>query len=91
MAITDMFDRDIQVGDVIIITTPKVHTLQVLALEEPSSLVPAGQMPLGRMTLGIQFDQPVPNPQRQPNIRFNDIAIVKKFTEFDPPQGTSKQ
>ena len=91
MAIRDMFDREIQQGDVIIITTPKVHTLQVLNIEEPSSLVPQGQMPMGKMTLSITFDQPIPNPQRSANLRFSDICIVKKFVEFEAPEGTSKQ
>jgi len=91
MAIRDMFNREIQQGDVIIITTPKVHTLQVLNIEEPSSLVPQGQMPMGKMTLSITFDQPVPNPRRTANIRFDDIIIVQKFTEIEPPEGTTKQ
>lgn len=91
MAILDMYGRRIEAGDVIMITSGKVQPVQVLKVEEPSTLTPPNQMPVGKMSLAISFDQPIINPQRTPNLTFQDIVIVRKFSDFEAPEGTPKQ
>jgi len=79
MAILDMFGRKIEVGDLIVHLSPKNHPLMVQEVIEPSLLgATPGQIPCGELRLSLAYGEPVPNPNRAPNVQFSDLMIVMK-------------
>jgi hypothetical protein len=86
MAVLDMFGRKIEAGDLIVHLSPKNHPLMVQEVIEPSLLgANPGQMPMGELRLSLAYGEPIPNPQRAPNVQFSDLMIVMKG---NPQAGT---
>jgi hypothetical protein len=88
MAVLDMFGRPIEAGDLIVYLSPKNHPLLVQSVKEPSLLgANPQQMPMGELRLSLNFGEPVPNPNRSPNVQFSDLMIVMKAADKQPQPG----
>ena len=85
MAVLDMFGRPIETGDLIVYLSPKNHPMLVQGVTEPSLLGADPQrVPMGEIRLSLNYGEPVPNPNRAPNVQFSDLMIVLKAADKQP-------
>lgn len=79
MAVYDMFGRKIEKGDLVVNLSPKNHPFVVEEVMEPPLLgVNPREVPMGELRLSLRYGEPIPNPQRSPNVQFSDLMIVVK-------------